>query len=754
MAEFSPEARWISGERYDYGPGDAGYYDDHRNHVLVRTFQVSGPTTGASLFIASLGYYLCWVNGRRISEGELLGSWTRFDKVVYRDEHDVSGLLVEGTNEIRVELGNGWYNPAPLRLFGKYDLRERLSEVGTPAVLVTLRMAGEAVLESDGRWCCEDGDLLFNNVYLGERADLRPHAAVRRPARVLEGERHIEPNPMPTCVRDGAVAPVSCAPCDDGLLLDFGRMIEGFVGLSFFAEEGDEVEVTFAECLDADGRPSYDSNLAGLVGLVVPEGFVIEGGLGAPVRALEQDRIICSAGKNLFENRFTYHSFRYALVRGLSADANLCARAVCVHTGLARTGSLELADPRFEALLDAALRTKLNNIHGIWEDCARERLGYGGDMVALATSNLLFFDCEGLVRKTVRDFANDQTPAGGMPETAPFVGIQSNGTGEGEGPLLWQLAHPYLVVKSYQYYGSMDLVRAEWPHVRALADHLLSLDPALAATRCLGDHGSVETAESFKTGTPDKDFVGWCALLWHALLASRCATILGEEDPFASQASALREMIVERFRHDDGSFGDGTQTSYAFAGSLGLADANEMARRLAEEVEAGGDVLRTGIFGTTLAFGLLHDEGFDEVAERWILRTEDPSLLGMLSNGSGALAEQFHTNLSSLDHAMFSSYVQWMYQALGGITVADDAVAADHVEVRPYLSRSLDHVGASYRGASGTVGVAWTRSAAGVELLVDAPSAVRVDIDLPAGCDVIERTESGDVRRFLLVETA
>ena len=213
-------------------------------------------------------------------------------------------------------------------------------------------------------------------------------------------------------------------------------------------------------------------------------------------------------------------------------------------------------------------------------------------------------------------------------------------------------------------------------------------------------------------------------------------------------------MIVERFRHDDGSFGDGTQTSYAFAGSLGLADANEMARRLAEEVEAGGDVLRTGIFGTTLAFGLLHDEGFDEVAERWILRTEDPSLLGMLSNGSGALAEQFHTNLSSLDHAMFSSYVQWMYQALGGITVADDAVAADHVEVRPYLSRSLDHVGASYRGASGTVGVAWTRSAAGVELLVDAPSAVRVDIDLPAGCDVIERTESGDVRRFLLVETA
>ena len=51
----------------------------------------------------------------------------------------------------------------------------------------------------------------------------------------------------------------------------------------------------------------------------------------------------------------------------------------------------------------------------------------------------------------------------------------------------------------------------------------------------------------------------------------------------------------------------------------------------------------------------------------------------MLAGGNGALAEQFTEHLSSYDHAMFTSYAQWFMRALGGIRVADDAVAANRV---------------------------------------------------------------------------
>jgi hypothetical protein len=34
-------AQWISGPDYDYGSDDAFYYEDHRNHVLSRTFTLT-----------------------------------------------------------------------------------------------------------------------------------------------------------------------------------------------------------------------------------------------------------------------------------------------------------------------------------------------------------------------------------------------------------------------------------------------------------------------------------------------------------------------------------------------------------------------------------------------------------------------------------------------------------------------------------------------------------------------------------------
>ena len=118
--------------------------------------------------------------------------------------------------------------------------------------------------------------------------------------------------------------------------------------------------------------------------------------------------------------------------------------ATYVHTDLKQIGNVQTDHSFYNELFDAAMRTKLNNVHGTFEDCARERLGYGGDMVALAASNLYTFDLEAFYKKIIKDFRYEQTTNGGIPETAPYMGIQSNGTGQGEGPLLWQLVYLYL----------------------------------------------------------------------------------------------------------------------------------------------------------------------------------------------------------------------------------------------------------------------------------------------------------------------
>ena len=734
MALMDGKAKWISGPAFEYGDDDAGYYLDHRNHVLSHALTLDAHTT-TTLKIAVLGYARVLVNGSPLGNVELLGEWTNYTKLVYVHTFDVSSLVHEGSNQIVIELGNGWYNPSPLTMFGKYNLRERLAEVGTPQVLLTIEADGRTVLVSDESWDCHEGQLLFNNVYLGETFDLRSESGAKLETIATENARKLEPAVVEPCRRFEPVEGNDVRELPDGsLLVDFHELDTGMTNLTLLAHAGDEVTVRYAEELNENGLPSYESSHAGLVGCLVPEGIRIPGGPGAPERAIQTDRIICTEGQNRFTNRFAVHSCRYAVIEGLERDRLLSIALVPVHTDLAALGAIATGSTLYDELTDAAVRTKLNNVHGLWEDCARERLGYGGDMVALAASNLMAFDCEKLIRKTVRDFRNDQTAAGGVPETAPFMGIGSNGTAYGEGPLLWQLAYPHLVLRAFQFYGCRDLVEQEWPHVRRLVDYLLGWDPAELAQHCLGDHGSVGTAESFKTGTPDKELVGWCTIARFARAAVRFCQILGEDgSAYEERLSQLKKQIVARFHHDDGSWGDDTQTGLAFVADLGLADEQELANRLATKVAEQDGILTTGIFGTTIAFDLLHRTGHSNVVEAWLAREEAPSFKAMLASGNKALAEQFQTFLSSFNHAMFSSYLQWFYQGLGGIRVADDACGCDHIELRPHFSQCTNEVDCSFKTRRGTVRTSWHRTADGtVSFAYTVPDGIDVTLEVPA----------------------
>ena len=494
--------------------------------------------------------------------------------------------------------------------------------------------------------------------------------------------------------------------------------------------------VVYAVVAEHD-RIRVNSNVAGLVGMETPRG-VCPGGPGAPNPAIQRDLLICRAGENVYASTFTYHSFRYALIKGIPAAAVARIQAVYVHTDLARTGTIETGNANFDRLMDVAARTKLNNVHDVWEDCSRERFGYGGDMVSLMNSNLMLFDGEGLLDRTLGDFARDQTERGGLPETAPFMGIGSNGPAYREGPLLWQLAYPYLAVQADRYYGRRDLIEREWAGLTRFGDYLLSFDPAELAGHCLGDHGSILTDESagFGTCTPDKEFLGWCAQLWCLdCIAEAGRRIESDAERFERAAEGLRDQIRARFAHADGSFGDGTQSACAFAGMLGLGDPERQAELLAADFRARGNILTTGIFGTMLAFDLLSRTGHNDVVETWLTRREHPSLLDMLSTGNGSLAEQFTEDLSSFDHAMFSSYAQWFMQALGGIRVADDAVAANKIVVNPYFSEATDEVTCAYTTPRGRIEVRWRRTEPGVEVAVEAPEGVELDTSALVGCE-------------------
>lgn len=90
--------------------------------------------------------------------------------------YDVTSMVAKGRNVLAFMLGNGWYNPLPIRLFGTYNLRD-VQQTGRPIVKAELRIEDKngrvSRILTDATWKVSPGPIVRNNVYLGEKYDAR-----------------------------------------------------------------------------------------------------------------------------------------------------------------------------------------------------------------------------------------------------------------------------------------------------------------------------------------------------------------------------------------------------------------------------------------------------------------------------------------------------------------------------------------------------------------------------------------------------
>ena len=126
------------------------------------------------LDISGIGYYEVYINGRKINDYFLNSDVTNYSNVVYYDTFKINKFLTSGSNLIQVSLGNGWFNPAPLKLLGKYNMRNYLA-IGKPMMIcqITQLSQDEAnyLVQSDKLWHSKTTNLVFDNLYIGETRD-------------------------------------------------------------------------------------------------------------------------------------------------------------------------------------------------------------------------------------------------------------------------------------------------------------------------------------------------------------------------------------------------------------------------------------------------------------------------------------------------------------------------------------------------------------------------------------------------------
>ena len=743
LKESDWKGNWIE-ESKPISTKSINLYEENPSPLFRRDFTVPRTIKKAVMYVSGLGYYEAFLNGKKVGDKLLEPGWTNYSKRVLYSTYDVTSYLTAGNNCIGMVLGNGWYNPLPMKMWGRRDIRESLT-VGEPKFIMQLNIeysdGTKEQIVSDNGWKVTSGPIVQNNIYLGEKYDARKEIPGWNKTGLNTGnwqsvKTSSEPigklcsEQVPPIVAGDTILPISIKKLEDGkLIVDFGRNFSGIIRLEAKGAAGTLINLRYGELLYPNGALNVMTSTAGQI---KRKGV---GGPGAPDTAYARDQFILGGKiKDVFQPKFTFHGFRYVEVSGFPGTLRpQDIKGLVMFSNVPDAGDFSCSDSLINQIQKITLNTFKSNIFSVQSDCPhRERFGYGGDIVATSEAFIYNYDMSGFYEKTVIDFADEAQPDGGLTETAPFVGIASDGLGGKSGPIEWGSAHPMLVDQLYQYYGNIDMVREQYPVVKNWVDFMERNAKGGIINRTIGDHESI-----------DEKLVGSSATAFYyynTLLLTKFAKLLHKQDDH-KKYDALKETIKAAFiaKYVDpasGNIDNHTAAAQAYGLFFNLIPDgafDSVLKVLLENITKNDDHITAGIFGTKFILDVLSSTGNGGKAYTMATQKTFPGWGYMLANGATTLWEHWplEENIYSHNHPMFGSISEWFYKYLAGIRPANDAVGYNKIIIHPQIN-DLQWAKASYNSVLGKVSTCWKKSGKILTLDITIPVNATAKIFIPA----------------------
>ena len=310
------QAEWMCGQDNDdehrvKSDDDCDYYDTHGKMAapLFRTeFELPffSATTNiiiiksARLFVTGLGHYEAWMNGVHINQDRYLDpAPSTYTKRIYYNSFDVMNAMAVNTRQqsLGFLVGNGWWNPLPMKFWGGKNLRDALA-VGTPRVRAILQIEFEDeetttkplviyTSSSSGKWMTADSGLLRNDLYLGNVVDLNRNDWLSgwsivgfnspfihwRKAQSCPSDSSMpsfpEPQPIPP-IRSRPphiLRPQSITTIDNELVMDMGKNTAAAVHVEIIVPNNwvcsqQQIELKFGELLFPNGTVNVYTSVA------------------------------------------------------------------------------------------------------------------------------------------------------------------------------------------------------------------------------------------------------------------------------------------------------------------------------------------------------------------------------------------------------------------------------------------------------------------------------------------------------------
>ena len=709
--EMLGNAKWIAapeGERF----------------AVLRSRFTLGKGARAKLRVVGLGFFHCYINGKRVSEDLFLPLSSDYEvrenyptgetlsgHRLYVPEYDVTDYLREGENLIALHFGGGWY------------ISENVFGVGGSYG------ESKAIFRLFGR--DENGEI---DVFSSERDELAPSFISDYDFFKFESQDYtratecavlpeydgptaaaLEAKPLDTeylsteCPADRVDEHLTVGRLESGVY-DAGKNMTGYPVLNLKPSTG-LVRISFSEELDPSGELSEKFSHK--------QTFTVMGdGRARTVRPL-----------------FTWFGFRYFTVEG---DATVeCVETV--HTAVPVTSSFTSDNDLLNWIHDTFLNTQLSNMHaGIPSDCPHiERRGYTGDGQLVCHAAMTALGAEHFYRKWIGDIKDCQdVKTGHIQYTAPYVR-------SGGGPGGWGSAIVEVPYRFYRHYGDVSVLRDTYDsmleYFRYLEEHSVS-DLVVTDKEgewCLGDWC---TPISVVLPAPFVNNYFYIKALGRAIeiakIIGRDADIPTFEERIEKRRAAAMRAYYNKW---DGNFLGGAQGANAFALAMGLGDHRTYPNLVERYKREGG--FDTGIFGTELVVRTLFERGDSDVALDLLLSESTHSFAEMRRRGATTIWEYWPESLRdrSHNHPMFGAVVACFYEYILGIRQRDGGCGYTDLIIEPMGIERLGRVKGHMTVTRGRVSVAYDRQGDELSVECEIPSGVRAvfkhgEVERPLEC--------------------
>lgn len=713
---------------------DGAGCEPQRLPVFKREVVLDKEVREAVVSVCGLGQYELFLNGRKVGDDLLAPGWSNYKKVCLYDTFDLTRQLRSGANELRVMLGNGFFNITG----GRYT--KLTGSFGPPMLTLQMRVrftdGTEQTLISDNSWQTASGPITFSCVYGGEDYDARLEdrlndGAAWKPATVRDGPGGTLTGLSQAAAPIGAIETLKAVRVNkisrNLLVCDFGQNMPFMPRLTVKGVAGASVKMIPAELLGGDGRIS-DPMCGGNAFYT----YTLKGG---------------ATGETWFP-QFFYRGGRYLQVElnapeGKPLPEISALEGVVVHSKAKPTGDFACSNELFNRIRTLIRWAQRGNLMSVITDCPhREKLGWLEQYHLHGYALRHEWDMAAMYVKGMGDMAQAQLDNGLVPDIAPEYTVFSDGFRDSPE---WGSSFVIVPWQQYEYTGDPSLLATYFDGMKRYCDYLQSKSRDLIVSHGLGDWYDIGPNPPGGAQLTPRELTATAYFYRCADIISRAAALLGKTDDaqkYGALAARIREAFNKKFWNEEaGIFATGSQCANAVPLVMGIAEPQMRARALdaiVKDVEAKG--LTAGDVGFHYLLRALYEGGRSDVIYAMTNQSDRPGYGYQLKKGATALTEAWNAETrSSHNHFMLGHLTEWLYAGLAGIQPDPAAPGWKKFVIKPAIVGDLTWVKAHYDSPYGRIVSHWRRGGGNVTMDVTVPANSTATIITPDG----KRHEAG-----------